>query len=205
MERIWSVTRAVALAIVTFLFFIRLFRLMLKGPKSLETEGKLLLSFIGSVLFISQLHWVMSMVIELFNLISEALLACANGNAPACPTTPLPTRFEDGTLNPGSAVMYILFWITVLILVLKGLLRVAHITVLVVVAPLAGAMLMERSTSSRFRSWLDKLIDLLIEQIALVIVFICAAALLQPLQSNSSLLMQGWENFVNVLSVPSRC
>lgn len=200
MARIWSVTRAVAIAIVTFLFFIRLFRLMLEGPKSLETEGKsLLLSFVGSALFISQSHWVMSMVIELFNLISEALLACANGNASACPTPPLPTRFEDGTLNPGSAVMYILFWITVLILVLKGLLRVAHITVLVAVAPLAGAMLMDRSTSSRFRSWLDKLIDLLAEQIALVIVFICAAALLQPLQSNSSMLMQGWENFVNVL------
>ena len=46
-------------------------------------------------------------------------------------------------------------------------------------------MLMDHSTSARFKSWLDKLIELFFEQINLVIVFVVAAAIVKPFQDRS--------------------
>jgi hypothetical protein len=189
MHLVWNALRPVALALVTLLFAVRLLRLISEGPVSLASEGKsLLFTFLGVSLFVSQSRWVLETIIEFFNGLSNALLAHASSGLPA--TNP------DGTLNAGAGIMYLVFWLIVLFLVIKSFFRLIHIAILVGVAPLAGALLMDRATAPRFRSWLDKLIELLTEQVALVLVFILATAMLEPFQNSAS---GPWDSFVNFL------
>jgi hypothetical protein len=71
-------------------------------------------------------------------------------------------------------------WILILLLIIKSFTRIVQIIILIACAPIAGALLMDRSTSSRFRSWFEKLIELLLSQINLAIIFIVITAILQP-------------------------
>ena len=88
-------------------------------------------------------------------------------------------------MNIGSNLMFLFYWIVILLLTVKCFFRLVRIIVLISIAPLAGAMLMDRSMSARFKSWLDKLIELFFEQINLVIVFVVAAAIVKPFQDRS--------------------
>src|SRR5262249_53447180 len=146
-------------------------------PKSLATEGKsLVLTFSFVMAFIQATQLVCKLLVDFFNGLSNLLLSSAAVKFPSQ---------DVGDLNLGSNLMFLFFWIVILLLLIKCFFRVIRIIVLLAVAPLAGALLMDRATSPRFRSWLDKLIELFMEQINLVIVFIVAAALVKPFQDRS--------------------
>jgi hypothetical protein len=151
--------------------------MMVEGPRTLTTEGKeLLLTFIFSTIFIQATYPACKVLVDFFNGISGLLLAKA---AVAFPSV------EANDLNVGSNLMFLFFWIVILLLTVKCFFRLIRIIVLISLAPLAGAMLMERSMSGRFKSWLDKLVELFFEQINLVIVFVVAAAIVKPFQDRS--------------------
>ncbi len=174
---IWNIMRAAAQALATTLFLVRISRLLAEGARSLAEEGKrLLLTFMGVSLFVNTTAQTLGFVIDIFNAMSEALLARAHLDL----LTPL-----DANLNLGSYCMYAVFWTIMLLLIFKSFFRLINIIVLVGVAPVAGALLMDRATAPRFHGWLQRLIDLLFEQVALTITIVVAVALLQPFRDGS--------------------
>lgn len=184
-RNVWGVLRAVATGLVTILFTVRLGRMLSDGPRALAAEGKpLVLTFVVTLLFVQGTAYTCGWLIDFFNAISESILAGASFTFPAVSDTP----FEIGARIMGAC-----FWLLMLVLTLKGFFRVVAIAVLVGVAPLAGAMLMDQATASRFRAWLEKLIELLIEQVALIIVLTVAPAML-PIQGAG-----GGDQFVGFL------
>jgi hypothetical protein len=176
-QAVWSILRSIAASIVTILFAVRIGRMVVEGPRTLATEGKgLLLSFLFALIIIQATYPVCKLLIDFFNGISGLLLSKA---AIAFPSV------EADDLNIGSNLMFLFYWIVILLLTVKCFFRLVRIIVLISIAPLAGAMLMDRATSGRFKSWLDKLIELFFEQINLVIVFVVAAAIVKPFQDRS--------------------
>ncbi|ABU57495.1 conserved hypothetical protein [Roseiflexus castenholzii DSM 13941] len=177
MTAIWRIMRAVAQLLVTLLFVVRMSRLAAEGQQSLAAEGKgLLLTFIGVSLFINSTQATLGLIIDLFNAISDALLTHASFEMP----TPI-----GHELNIGALSMYAVFWLAMVWLIIKSAFRVVHVMVLVGLAPMAGALLMDRSTSPRFYGWLNRLFDLLIEQVALAATMIVAVALVSPLRGGA--------------------
>ncbi|HWQ13903.1 MAG TPA: hypothetical protein VNL77_13980 [Roseiflexaceae bacterium] len=173
-KNVWGVLRAVATALVTVLFLVRIGRMIGEGPRALAQEGKpLVMTFVFVMLFVQSTEYTCGFLIDLFNAISSSILANASFSFPAVSDTP----FEFGARFMGA-----FFWLLMLFLMLKSFFRIVNIAVLIGVAPLAGALLMDKATSSRFRSWLDKLIESLLEQIAVIIVFTVATAMLAPIQ-----------------------
>jgi len=171
---IWGVLSGIAAGLVTILFTVRLGRMIVEGPRTLATEGKgLLLTFIFSMAFIQATGPICKLLIDFFNGLSNLLLSRAALSFPSQ---------DVGDLNIGSNVLFLVLWVVILLLVLRSFSRLAQIIVLLAMAPVAGALLMDRSTSPRFRSWFEKLIELLLSQINLVIIFIVIAAILQPYQ-----------------------
>ncbi|MGQ9828781.1 MAG: hypothetical protein ACUVSY_09000 [Roseiflexus sp.] len=184
MQAIWSVMRAVAQLLVTVLFVVRISRLLAEGQQSLVTEGKgLVLTFMGVSLFVNSTQATLRLVIDLFNAISDELLTRASFEMPT------PLGYE---LNAGAALIYALFWVAMAWLIIKNAFRVVHIMVLVGLAPLAGALLMDRSTAPRFYGWLGRLFDLLIEQVALAATMIVAVGITTPLRGGADQVFTGY-------------
>jgi hypothetical protein len=169
---VWGVLSGIASGLVTILFTVRLGRMIVEGPRTLATEGKgLLLTFIFAMTFIQATYTISWLIIEFFNGISNLLLSRA--------ALSLPSQ-DVGDLNIGSNILFLVLWILILLLIIKSFARIVQIIILIACAPIAGALLMDRSTSSRFRSWFEKLIELLLAQINLAIIFIVITAILQP-------------------------
>jgi hypothetical protein len=169
---VWGVLSGIASSLVTILFTVRLGRMIVEGPRTLASEGKgLLLTFIFAMTFIQATYSINWLIIEFFNGISNLLLSRA--------ALSLPSQ-DVGDLNIGSNILFLILWILILLLIIKSFARIVQIIILIACAPIAGALLMDRSTSSRFRSWFEKLIELLLGQINLAIIFIVITAILQP-------------------------
>jgi len=184
MQAIWSVMRAVAQLLVTLLFVVRMSRLLAEGQPGFVTEGKgLVLTFLGVSLFVNSSQATLQLVIDLFNAISDELLTRASFEMP----TPI-----GHELNAGAALIYALFWVVMAWLIIKNAFRVVHIMVLVGLAPLAGALLMDRSTAPRFYGWLGRLFDLLIEQVALAATMIVAVGMITPLRGGADQVFTGY-------------
>lgn len=173
-QTVWHIVHGIAVSLVTLLFVVRIGRLLGEGPRGLATEGKrLTLTFLLATAFIQSTYPICRLVITFVNSISTLLLAQASATLPAT---------DVGDLNMGSNLMVVVIWALLLLLTLKSFGRLVQIIVLLAVAPLAGALLMDPSTSPRFRAWFDKLLTLLLSQVNLAIIFIVLAAILQPYQ-----------------------
>jgi hypothetical protein len=144
---VWGVLSGIAAGLVTILFTVRLGRMIVEGPRTLATEGKgLLLTFIIAMAFIQATQPICKLIIDFFNGISNLLLSRA--------ALALPSQ-DVGDLNLGANILFLVLWIIILILILKSFARIVQIIILIGCAPLAGALLMDRSTSNRFRSWFE--------------------------------------------------
>jgi hypothetical protein len=175
---IWGVLSSIVAGLVTILFTVRLGRMIVEGPRALAAEGKsLLLTFIVSLSFIQATGPICKLLIDFFNGLSNLLLSRASLAFPSQ---------DVGDLNIGSNILFLTLWVIILLLILKSFTRLVQIIILLAMAPIAGALLMDRSTSSRFRGWFEKLIELLLAQINLVIIFIVISAILQPYQGQAA-------------------
>ena len=153
-QAVWAVLRGVAASLVTILFTVRLGRMMVAGSRALAIEGKeLLLAFVLAMTWIQATGPICQLIIEFFNGLSNLLLAKAALSFPSQ---------DVGDLNLGANVLFLVLWVAILLLMLKSFGRLVQIIVLLAVAPLAGALLIDRATSSRFRGWFEKLIELLL-------------------------------------------
>lgn len=177
-KTVWSILSGIGAGLVTILFTVRLGRMVIEGPRTLASEGKsLLLSFLFAMAFIQATHAICKLIIDFFNGISHLLLSRAS--------LALPSQ-DVGDLNIGSNILFLVLWSIILILIIKSFTRIVQIIILIACAPIAGALLMDRATSSRFRSWFEKLIELLLAQVNLAILFIVITAILQPYQGQQS-------------------
>ncbi len=175
---VWGVLGSVAAGLVTILFTVRLGRLIVEGPRSLAAEGKgLILTFLVAMTFIQATGPICKLIIDFFNGLSQLLLAKAAFEFPTA---------DAAGLDFGAVVLFLVLWAMILILIVKSFTRLVQIIVLLAVAPLAGALLIDRSTSPRFRAWLEKLLELLLAQVNLVIIFIVIAAILRPYDGQGS-------------------
>ncbi len=175
---VWGVLGSIAAGLVTILFTVRLGRLIVEGPRSLAAEGKaLIMTFLVAMAFIQATGPICKLLVDFFNGLSHLLLAKA--------AFEFPTADASG-LDFGAVVLFLVLWAMILVLIIKSFTRLVQIIVLLAVAPLAGALLLDRSTSARFRAWLEKLLELLLAQVNLVIIFIVIAAILRPYDGQGS-------------------
>lgn len=162
----WSVLQPLALSLITLLFVVRIGRLIADGPHSLAAEGRqLLLSLILALLMTLSVESILGLLFDLQNGLHAALLAHAQlGSLQQLLSIPV-------ALNPGVAFSMLLLLITMAALVIRAVTRVLHLTLLLAVAPLMGALLMDSSTSARFGAWFTRLLEVLLRQTAWVFIF----------------------------------
>lgn len=177
MARIWPITKALGAALLTFLVIIRISRMVVEGQYSLAQEGKsAIMAFFGASLFIAQTDFVLTALVNLLNALNDAILSSA-----------LSFNLTDPQdLNVGLLLMQLMFAIMLLLLFFRAVARIAQLLVLFSVAPIAGALLMDRSTAGRFSSWLGRVIEVLLEQSGWVILFTVAQAIITPLQGQGN-------------------
>ena len=160
---IWAALEPIAITLVGVLFTVRIGRLIVEGPRSLATEGKgLVVTFAISLVWITSADSVLRFMMSALNEFHGLVMTQAARELLAQPLVPM------GTLNFGLQVVTLVLMIVVIALVVKALMRVVQLTVLIAVAPLMGALLMDRATSPRFGLWLGKLVDVLLQQTAWV-------------------------------------
>lgn len=171
MARIWPVTRALGIALLTFLVVIRLSRMVMDGQYTLVQEGKsAILAFIGAIVFILYTQQILAAMVDTLNLLNNGLLS----SSASFNTT------DVADLNIGVLLLQLIYGILLLLFFFKALARIAQLLVLFAVAPVAGALLMDRSTAGRFGSWLSRVIEVLLEQTGWVILFVISEAIITP-------------------------
>jgi hypothetical protein len=160
---IWRALEPIAISLVGVLFTVRIGRLVVAGPQSLAAEGKsLVLHFAMALVWIKSAGAVLGAMMRALNefhslVMSDALKRMLEQ-----------ARDAVGTLDFALAAATLVMLVTLVALVVKALARVVQLTVLIGIAPVMGALLMDRSTSARFGQWLGKLIDVLLQQTAWV-------------------------------------
>lgn len=160
---IWGVLEPIAITLVGLLFTVRIGRLIVEGPRSLAAEGKaLVVTFAVSLVWITSAGRVLRFMMAALNEFHGLVMTQAARELLAQPFVPV------GTLNFGLQAVTLVLVVVVIALIVKALMRVVQLTVLIGVAPLMGALLMDRATSPRFGQWLGKLIDVLLQQTAWV-------------------------------------
>jgi hypothetical protein len=160
---IWGTLEPVAISLIGVLFVVRIGRLMATGPAGLAAEGKaVVIAFAVALVWIKSadtvLRFMMAGLNEFHSLVmTQALRTLLDQSA-----------YPVDTLNIGLQATTLVMVVALLALVVKALMRVVQLTLLIGLAPLMGALLMDRSTSARFGQWLGKLIDVLLQQTAWV-------------------------------------
>jgi hypothetical protein len=160
---IWGTLEPIAISLVGVLFTVRIGRLVVAGAGGLAAEGKtLVLNFAVALVWIKSSAAIIGAMMRALNefhslVMTEALRRILRQAGDAVATF-------DFAVAAATLVMLVVL----LALVVKALMRVVQLTVLIGIAPLMGALLMDRSTSARFGQWLGKLVDVLLQQTAWV-------------------------------------
>ncbi|MEN9935039.1 MAG: hypothetical protein RLZZ387_1618 [Chloroflexota bacterium] len=176
--KVHKVLRPLAISLIGLLFVIRVGRMMTEGPASLAAEGKqLIVSFGTALAFTQSSEGLLKGVLQLLNGLHARL--SGEGIAALLEHAGRP----NAHLNLGVQITLLVLVIVLLLLSGKALLRVVHLTILIAVAPLMGALLMDRSTSPRFGQWVGKLFDVLLQQTAWVFFFAVGAGLFNASQA----------------------
>jgi hypothetical protein len=163
---LWSVLRPVALSLVALLFVVRIGRVIAEGGATLAAEGRpLVVSLVTALAFIQGAEQILGTMLAAVNELHRLILSAAAAELMARALQPTPD------LNFGAQFTMTVMLLVALALVIKALGRAVHLTMLIGVAPLMGALLLDRSTSPRFTAWLAKLIDVLLQQTTWVFFF----------------------------------
>ncbi|MFO7167065.1 MAG: type IV secretion system protein [Chloroflexota bacterium] len=160
---IWGALTPIAISLIGLLFTLRIGRLIAEGPRSLAAEGKpLVISFVLALLFVKGSDRVLRVMMSALNEFHGLLLRQTTQGL-------LEQMLQPSVhLNFGLQITTLVMLVTVFALAVKALMRMVQLTILISIAPLMGALLMDRSTSPRFGQWLAKLLDTLLQQTAWV-------------------------------------
>jgi hypothetical protein len=175
----WRVLSPIGIGLVTVTFVIRLGRLIVEGPSSLTEEGKRLIpTFLATVIFVSQPAALLRPCFTLANTVSATLLQ----SIPPDAISRLLANFQPsaGGISLASNMVSLVLMIVTLLVIFKAAGRMFRLFALLAVAPLMGALLLDRATAPRFWAWLIRTVDTLLGQIPLVIFFWLGVLFWQP-------------------------
>lgn len=162
---LWEKLRPLEISLITLLFAVRLSRVLKSGPKSLATEGKdIVFSFMVTVILITQAEQLLTMLFTLFNFVHSQILSVGGNGSTIIGLFKRATDSYGIGLNFASSFMSFVLIIVIFAVVFKGIVNVIKLGVLVLVAPVMGALYFDISTRSRFTSWLGRLFDVLLAQ-----------------------------------------
>ncbi|HMO56336.1 MAG TPA: hypothetical protein PKA05_07985 [Roseiflexaceae bacterium] len=165
-RRVWDVLTPVSTSLIVLLFVVRIGRVVADGSAGLATEARpLIMSFVAALSFIHGMEQILGMTLAGLNEFHRVILSSANATLLDTIFQPLPD------LNFGAQFAMLVMLLTALVLAIKALGRMVHLTMLIGIAPLMGALLLDRSTSTRFGAWLARLIDVLLQQTVWVFFF----------------------------------
>jgi hypothetical protein len=161
--RIWGALTPLAISLIGLLFTLRIGRMVAEGPPALAAEGKpLVVTFVIAVLFVKGAGQLIGVLLGALNELHQLLLGHAGSD--------LLERVQrlNGNLNFGAQLATLVMYLAVIGLAVKAVMRLVQLTILISVAPLMGALLMDPSTSRRFGQWFGKLLDTMLQQTAWV-------------------------------------
>jgi hypothetical protein len=164
--QLWPAMESVAIGLIGLLFVVRIGRMVAEGPGSLATEGKsLVISFALALAWVSGAEGILRMILGMLNELHALVAGDALRDL-------MERAFLPGaSLNLGGQLTLLVLVVTALILAGKAVLRLVHLTILISVAPLMGALLIDRTTSARFGRWFGALVEVLLQQTAWVFFF----------------------------------
>lgn len=184
-QEMWRILRSVATALLTLLLTVRIGRLMIGGVGDLASEGQeLTTSFAMALAVIYGAEGLLRMLIGAFNDLHAAILG--DGGAVILSAIESPVFF-----NLANQLLRALLFIVLFLLMFKAITRILHLALLIGMAPVMGALLLDRSTSSRFGAWFGRLIETLLQQTAWVFFLKVGSVLfasIQPVLTHDQLL-----------------
>jgi hypothetical protein len=175
----WRVLSPIGISLVTVIFVIRLGRLIVEGASSVTEEGKRLIpTFLATMIFVAQPATILRPFFTLTNTVSSTLLQ----SIPPDAIGRLLSNFQPsaGGISLASNLVSLLLMIITLLVIFKAAGRMFRLFALLAVAPLMGALLLDRATAPRFWAWFIRTIDTLLAQIPLVIFFWLGVLFWQP-------------------------
>ncbi|HET9222016.1 MAG TPA: hypothetical protein VFO07_05900, partial [Roseiflexaceae bacterium] len=175
----WRVLSPIGISLVTVIFVIRLGRLIVEGQSSLAEEGKRLIpAFLAAVIVVAQPAAILRPCFTLANTVSSTLLQ----SIPPEAVERLFSNFQPsaGGISLANNLVSLVLMIITLLVIFKAAGRMFRLFALLAVAPLMGALLLDRATAPRFWAWFIRTIDTLLAQIPLVIFFWLGVLFWQP-------------------------
>ncbi len=162
-QTIWSRLIPLASALIGLMFVIRIGRLALEGTSSLAAEGKeILMAFLITITFIKNAGWLFGRACDLLNGFHTLILGVLISDGR--PMTLLDFSMIQPSLNFGGSLALTVFFVVLLILVVKGFIRQVKLVVLIALAPVMGALYFDPATRPRFQAWLGRIGDVMLEQ-----------------------------------------
>ncbi len=170
---VWGRLEAVAVALATIFFILRIGQLVTEGPQSLRTDGPgVVLALVGAVIFIFGSGSILRWIVDLFNAINDTILGGEDFK--------ILDVFQPGAFNFGLVLIQFGAAIMVLIFVIMGYVRLLKLFILMCFAPLMGALLLLGATAATFWQWLKAIISLLLQQTAWSLAFLVGITLATP-------------------------
>ena len=158
-QHLWGLFRPIAGGLVALLLLVRIGRIIVDGPADLAHEARsLTLHGSAAIIGIYAGESFIALALDALNEVHRALL----------PAESLERLIWQRPAVAGLSIGLELTTLTLLIVVgmllIRALMRIVILALLIGVAPLAAALLIDRATAPRFGSWLARLGDTLLQQ-----------------------------------------
>jgi hypothetical protein len=158
-QQLWELFRPIAGALVGLLLLVRIGRIIVDGPADLAREARsLTLHGSAAIVGIYAGESFIALALDALNEVHRALLPAESLERLIW------QRPAVAELSIGLELTTLTLLIVVGILLTRALMRIVVLALLIGVAPLAAALLIDRATAPRFGSWLARLGDTLLQQ-----------------------------------------
>ncbi len=158
-QQLWDIVQPIAGALVGLLLLVRIGRLIVDGPGDLVHEARSLTVHGSAALAgIYAGESFIALALDALNEVHRALLPA---DALEQMIWQRPVAAE---LSIGLELTTLTLLIVVGLLLIRALLRIVMLALLIGVAPLAAALLIDRATAPHFGTWLARLGDTLLQQ-----------------------------------------
>lgn len=168
LHTVWLALQPAAFVLLTIVFTVRLGRVMYAGPATFQAEVKsLLLPFLASCALVAATPMLLRQLLTFFAALNRAVLiggVLGSGNIAIPYLTYVPIDFV-ATMAIGPSAALLALFVVLFVVVVVAIIRLAKLTVLFAIAPLAGATLIDRSTAPLFGNWISRVLELLLHQL----------------------------------------
>ena len=184
LRTIWLALQPAALGVLTIVFMVRLGRVMHAGPAAFQSEAKaLVLPFLAACVMVAASPMLLRPLLQFFTAINHGILSggvFGSGELAIPWLTYYPYDFV-ATMAIGPSAALMVLYIVLFIAFGVAIVRLVKLILLFALAPLAGAMLVDRSTAHYFGNWFSKILELLLHQLGWSVAVLAGSAVLNSL------------------------